>query len=275
MSRKLELLTGRDYLSYSSMSSYLECGKRFELERVWKAPESPAWYFVGGDAVHGATEMLDKGETDDVTYAWNTCWAKAEVQLPEGVEPRAGGRKSTAWPNKENRDWWLHHGPKMVQAWVDWRSTSGYQFLEMPDGSPAVEVPVVFEFDEVLVKGYIDRVMVDPNGQVVVVDLKTGSREPASSLQLAVYALGLQRTSGITATLGGYWMARQGDIPNLNSLSHLTGDLVGGWFNDVRRGIEAEIFVPKVSPLCNSCSVSAYCAAVGGSIEPLKRNMSN
>jgi len=271
MSSKLELLTGRNYLSYSSMSSYLECGKRYELERIYNAPQSPAWYFLGGDAVHSATEALDKGEQESVEQAWTDAWMNALDTLEPGEEPRAGGRKSAAWPNKEDRAWWEHHGPGMVAEWVRWRDASGYQFLEMPDGSPAIEVPVDFEFASTMVKGYIDRVMVDGSGQVIVVDLKTGSRKPVSSLQLAVYALGLQHVHGITATLGGYWMSRQGDIPSLHSLAHLTSELVGGWFNDVHRGIEQEIFVPKVSPLCSACSVKDFCPAVGGNESALTR----
>ena len=274
MSKKLEILTGRNYLSYSSLSSWLECSKRFELERVLNAPQTEAWWFLGGNAVHKASELLDLGELDDPTIAWARAFNEELEKIEPGTEIKAGGRKSKDWPDKENKDWWETFGPQFVASWVRWRDEKfrdGWQWLETPTGDPAVEVPVQFEFEDVLVKGYIDRVMVDPNGQVIVVDLKTGSREPNSSLQLAIYALGLQRNLGVTATLGGYWMARQGDIPTQHSLSHLTDELVGSWFKSVQTGIENEIFVPKVGPLCNSCSVQAYCPAVGGNQDLLTR----
>ena len=274
MSKKLEILTGRSYLSYSSLSSWLECSKRFELERVLNAPQTEAWWFLGGNAVHKASELLDLGELDDPSIAWARAFNEELEKIEPGSEIKAGGRKSKQWPDKENKDWWEYHGPQFVASWIRWRDEKfrdGWQWLETPTGDPAVEVPVQFEFEDVLVKGYIDRVMVDPNGQVIVVDLKTGSREPNSSLQLAIYALGLARNLGVTATLGGYWMARQGDIPTQHSLSHLTDELVGSWFKSVQTGIENEIFVPKVGPLCNSCSVQAYCPAVGGNQDLLTR----
>ena len=275
MSKKLEVITGRNYLSYSSMSSWLECGKRFELERVYNAPQTGAWYFLGGNAVHKASEYLDLGETDDSHAAWSRAWAEELANVEPGTEIKAGGRKSKQWPDKENKDWWEYHGPQFVESWRLWtqeKFREGWTWLHHgPNDVPAIEVPVQFEFEDVLVKGYIDRVMVDPNGQVIVVDLKTGSREPNSSLQLAIYALGLQRNIGVTASLGGYWMARQGDIPTQHSLSHLTDELVGSWFKGVQTGIENEIFVPKVGPLCNSCSVQAYCPAVGGNQDALTR----
>jgi hypothetical protein len=42
--------------SYSSFTSWLRCGKAWELERKLKAPSEPAWWFVGGSAFHTAAE---------------------------------------------------------------------------------------------------------------------------------------------------------------------------------------------------------------------------
>lgn len=46
--------------SYSSFTSWLSCGKSWQLARVVKVPETPAWYLVGGSAVHSATEAEDR-----------------------------------------------------------------------------------------------------------------------------------------------------------------------------------------------------------------------
>lgn len=269
MTSKLETLTQKNYLSYSSMNTYLECGERFRLERVLGAPQQKAWYFIGGDAVHTATERLDKGQIDNPATAWAEAWAQSLDTVNPGEVIRSSGRKTKDWPDKENRDWWEHHGPQFVASWVTWRDArlaEGWHILD-----PGIEVPVEFQAHDVLVKGYIDRVMVDPNGQVTVIDLKTGSREPSSSLQLAVYALGLERSHGYGAGLGGYWMARQGDVPTFHSLLHLTDGLVARWFADTKKAIEEEIFIPKVGPLCTACSVAPFCSAVGGDPSSLGR----
>lgn len=48
-----------DHVSYSSLSTYLDCGWMYILTRAVKVPEKPAWWFIGGNAVHEATEKLD------------------------------------------------------------------------------------------------------------------------------------------------------------------------------------------------------------------------
>ena len=42
--------------SFSAFTSWLRCGKAFQLERNLQAPSEPAWYFVGGSAFHAAAE---------------------------------------------------------------------------------------------------------------------------------------------------------------------------------------------------------------------------
>lgn len=272
---KLEILTGRNYLSYSSLSSWLDCGARFKYERVMNAPQTEAWYFLGGHAVHAATEKADHEGITRIDEAGPLFLEAFDLEVQrlhdkgyDLAKVKAGGRKSTKWPMKEDIHFWRSEGPGMVANWIQWRTdrfNEGWQFLPLPDGSPAIEVPVQVEFPEILVKGFIDRVMVSDTGEVHVVDLKSGSRSPESSLQLGIYALGLRRNFGITAPLGGYWMARTGVLNQPTSLLHYTHELVGDWFTQAKRGIEAEIFIPHVSSFCNSCGSAPFCPAVGGS----------
>ena len=265
----LEVLTGRNYLSHSSLTSWLKCGEQFRLERVAGAPQGTAWYLVGGSAVHKASELLDKGEQTDLLAAWKLAWDEcyADDITSKGILPldvRAGGRASKEWPNKENADWWQVNGPVMLQQYIAWRDarfSEGWQWLQLPDGSPAVELGIQLELGGVLVKGFIDRVMVNDAGELIVVDLKTGSHTPASTLQLAIYALGVERHLGVLPILGGYYMARKAELSGPSSLLHYTPELVGKWFAQAKAGIEAEIFVPQPSSLCGSCTVRQYCTA--------------
>lgn len=48
------------YVSYSSFTSWLSCAKQYQLERILGVTAQPAWYFVGGSAVHAATEHYDR-----------------------------------------------------------------------------------------------------------------------------------------------------------------------------------------------------------------------
>ena len=47
------------HVSYSALTTYLDCGWKYYLTRVEKLTEQPTWYFCGGSAVHTATELYD------------------------------------------------------------------------------------------------------------------------------------------------------------------------------------------------------------------------
>ena len=53
-------LTNRDYLSYSSFTTFVECGEKYRLKKVIGVEvEEAAWYFTGGSAVHAGSEAID------------------------------------------------------------------------------------------------------------------------------------------------------------------------------------------------------------------------
>lgn len=56
----VELVGAPAHRSYSSFTSWLSCGKAWQLQRQIRVPETPAWYLCGGNAVHEATEVFDR-----------------------------------------------------------------------------------------------------------------------------------------------------------------------------------------------------------------------
>jgi len=63
--------------SFSSLTSWIRCGKAWQLERELQAPSEPAWWFVGGSAFHTAAEKYllaefekknDKSTTVEVPF---------------------------------------------------------------------------------------------------------------------------------------------------------------------------------------------------------------
>lgn len=270
---RLEILTGKNYLSHSSLTSWLDCGERYRLERIENVPQQKSWWLVGGSAFHKASEYLDLGTEENTAAAWKRAWDEQYAEdIPAGSDHskiRAGGRVSKQWPEKENIDWWQETGPDMLVKYVEWRDAKfaeGWQWFRLPDGSAAIEVPVQLVLnegtdDQVLVKGYIDRVMVTDDGELLVNDLKSGSRQPASTLQLGIYAQGFARAFGVTPILGGYYMSRKAELTGPVSLLHYTPELIGRWFGMAQEGISDGIFIPHVSSFCGTCSVKPYCSA--------------
>ena len=47
-----------EHRSFSAFTSWLRCGKAYQLERTLKAPSEPAWWFAGGSAFHTAAEKF-------------------------------------------------------------------------------------------------------------------------------------------------------------------------------------------------------------------------
>lgn len=47
------------HVSWSSMETWMSCGKKFQLQRLLKVEQRPSWAAVAGSAVHSATEDID------------------------------------------------------------------------------------------------------------------------------------------------------------------------------------------------------------------------
>ena len=256
----LEALTGSKYLSFSSLESWLSCGEKYRLQKVVGVHQQQAWYLLGGSAVHEATELLDTQAVDTPEEAWRQAWAKQIATVEDYSQVRAGGRVSKQWPNKENHEWWEVNGLEMV------RSYQQHMHTLLTNGWTLLGVETAFELDisGVQIRGFIDRVLANPDGEVEVHDIKTGSHTPAWTLQLGTYAHGAKQGLGVTPTIGRYYMARTATLTDQASLLHYTPELLTLWFGKAREAIEAEVFVPHVTAMCGSCSVRDFCVAVGG-----------
>jgi PD-(D/E)XK nuclease superfamily len=264
----IEVLTGRAHVSYSSLTSYLDCGERFRLERIKNVSGEPGYWLAGGSAVHTASEWVDHsllgGADSHEALAQGTHHFDVEFakQLSGHEAWKTSGRKTKEYPNGEDESWWRVNGHNMVQSYLDWRLTSGFQLLQMPDGTPAIEVATDFNLPgDVKVKAYIDRVFVHPDGTMHIIDIKTGKSTPPSALQLGLYATALEIQFGMRPQFGGYWMARSGTVPENNVLDRYTKEMLGRWMRDFRKAVESEIFIPHVTNMCVGCSVNVQCYA--------------
>ena len=252
-------LTGRDYLSFSSLSSYADCGERFYWERVKSVRTEKGWWLPAGTAFHLATEWLDEGRALTPNKAWHEAWTQTMAKEEE-TPTKTGGRATKQWPNKETPDYYHFHAPVWLENYCKWRDDrlfEGWNWVSIND-KPAIEVPVSGELGGVNVKGYIDRIMASPEGEAHVIDIKTSSRTP-TSVQLDVYAQLIGDNYGIPVTYGSYYMARKGEVSEPKPMDMSTAAL-SNQFTMAKRGIEAEVFLPNVGMLCGTCGVRSHCS---------------
>lgn len=257
------------HLSHSALTTFLSCGHKYYLSRVVKSPEDPAWWFIGGNAVHSASEEYDWCDWNgaDVpsdtnlfmdAFAEHTALTLDSIgeDVPSGW--RAGGRVSKAWPEKENDDWWMANGPSMVDNWVKWRNGCGWSLFEL-NGRPAIELGIDFEVDgEYAVKMFIDRLMVNEHGELVVVDLKSGSSSPKSDLQLAMYAYGCEKILGVRPKWGTFWKAREGTTTPLVDLDAFPSEKVEFIVSGFDKLRKSGIFLPNLDE-CGYCGFKNIC----------------
>lgn len=282
MTHTLEELTGKPYLSYSSLSTYLKCGESYRLSRIEKVPEAPAYWLPGGTAVHYGCEVFDQEYEGGLDYqeavargvqAYHDKFTEAVAELDaqrDGQEWRAGGRRSKQWPNGEDATWWRTEGPPQVARYADWRlGHSALHIWTVPEtGDLAIELPFSTDLGNGnLTHGYIDRIFINEASlELIVVDLKSGQRTPSDPTQLALYATAVEIEHGIRPRYGAYYMTREGALKGEADLSRFDRNMLGMWLTMARTGIENELFLPHIDSMCNTCSVRNYCYAMNPQI---------
>ena len=257
LTENLIRVTGKDYLSHSAISAYSRCSEQFRLERIEKIPTTGSWAMFGGKVFHTASEYLDKAQVLTVQRAVEDAWAHEEKHSASLDSLRPGGRGKV-----ENGDWWRDFLPTALQRYADWvqgRLDAGWDWLQV-GGKPGIEFSVRGQIGGVPALGYVDRAMVSPDGQVFLIDLKTGKSR--SQEQLDVYAHLMWQTYQIMPSFTQIFDGRKAEITETWPVRDESR--LAGWWAPVADGISSELFAPSPSPqVCSWCDVKPYCRLNG------------
>lgn len=261
-----------EYRSVSQYQQYTKCPHAYYLARVEKVWKRPAAWLAHGSAVHEAAE------------AWERARIAGEGMTRE--QAKEVFRKSykhhidEACEETPNLSWWFssgryhgeqdisrrwHIGQEQVDKYIDWREKHPDERIWItPDGEPAVELGFEMNLDGVPVRGFIDAVIVDEHGRLVVRDNKTGAT-PGDDFQLGVYKVALEVGYGVIAPVGDYWMGKTGKPTIPYDLSEWTPETVAARFKELDENIREKRFDPiPDADVCRRCDVSYDCPfAVG------------
>lgn len=130
--------------------------------------------------------------------------------------------------------------------------------------------------DELLIRGYLDRLDVAPDGALRVVDYKTGGApreafEARALFQLKFYALVLWRTRGVVPRVLRLLYLRDAEVldytPDADELVRFERTVVALW-RAIEQATARQDFRPRPSRLCDWCSHQARCPSFGGTPPP-------
>lgn len=261
-----------EHISHSALNNYLRCGKAYELGKLG-VEEKPAWWLIGGSAVHKATEWIDKGVWDgSPELAFITAFQNEIVQAQQSWPNADEWRKAGFGARAQGYEHWMQQGPRYVEQWAShnaWFSEIEYDVsTTLPSG--------------IKIKAYVDRVEVSPEG-VMVIDLKTGSARPDSDQQLGIYSVltlhKLNQDPKYTVPdmrlghqlLGAYnYMFKDDEFYEMD-VSNWTLDTVDEIAKEWYNGISSGVFLPNRGKQCGTCGVAQACYLQSGDTDVSRR----
>lgn len=186
-------------------------------------------------------------------HAWKECLGDKDL-----TGARVAGRASKANPNKEDVAQWQKQGPTWVHEYTQWRQGNpNWKIWKTPQGIPAIELGLNPTIAGITVKMFIDRVF-EVDGSLVVLDLKTSSRDPQSALQLGFYKYGLEHQFGQPVDFGTYYMSRKAGTLAMIDLSWYTDEKLEYLVETFDKSRKAGIFLPNAES-CGLCGYTKIC----------------
>jgi putative RecB family exonuclease len=247
-------------LSPSKVASFTDCGLAFRFSAIDRLPEPPAPWSTKGTLVHMALERLHllpaAERTVEAALGLLTEAAGDLRDDPDyadlGLEPEAEGE-------------FLADAADLVQRYFQ---------LEDPRRIEAIglELSLDATVDGVRLRGIIDRLDLDADGELIVTDYKTGAspseRHERKRLSgVHIYSLLCEQLLGRRPKRVQLLYLRD-PLALLTEPSDRstrgTRRTLGAVWQAVERACEREDFRPHASPLCSWCAFQAWCPAFGG-----------
>jgi len=248
-------------LSPSKVSSFRDCALAFRFTAIERLPEPATIWTVKGTLVHRALEQL----------FWNHAQGRRSPAA-------AAAELDTAWTALQDGPDFLSLGLGVDEA-AALRTdaeelVANYFLLEDPDEITPVGIELTLEarLGDVRLRGILDRLDRTPDGDLVVIDYKTG-RAPARAHEQArlagvqLYALLCQEVLGRRPAQVKLLHLKEPTVitaaPSEQGLKAQRIKTLAVW-TAIERACRYEDFRPKTGPLCRFCRFQDFCPAFGG-----------
>ena len=258
-------------LSPSRAADFKTCPLLFRFRSIDRLPEPPTPDKARGTLVHAVLERLFDHPAIERTPGAAAALIEPQWRRLVEEEPELG----EMFPAEETSGF-LASATELLD---------GYFAVEDPRRLEPAEREALIEAiveDQLLIRGYLDRLDVSPGGDLRVVDYKTGGApreafEARALFQLKFYALVLWRTRGIVPKVLRLLYLRDAEIcdyaPDAEELMRFERTLLALW-RAIEAATLAQDFRPKPSKLCGWCSHQVRCPEFGGQIPPFPQQVS-
>lgn len=259
--------TVRASLSPSRAADFKTCPLLYRFRSIDRLPEQPTVEQARGTLVHAVLERLF-----DLPPAGRTPRAASDLVAPqwERLITEQPELAALFTDDAEARSTFLHSAAGLLQ---------GYFAVEDPRRLEPAEreslISAVVD-EELLIRGYLDRLDVAPDGALRVVDYKTGGApreafEARALFQLKFYALVLWRTRGVVPRVLRLLYLKDVEVcdytPDADELVRFERTVVALW-RAIEAATAAQDFRPRPSRLCDWCSHQRLCPSFGGTPPP-------
>ncbi len=255
-------------LSPSRAGDFMTCPLLYRFRTVDRIPEPFSPDAVRGTVVHKVLEDLfdlPAGERtpERAREMLTPAWA-ALLEADAGLAEMFGGE-----------------GPDVAGWLASCRDVlERYFTLEDPRRLEPAERELYVEAlldSKLLLRGFVDRIDVSPEGLIRVVDYKTGRSpgemfEAKALFQMKFYALVIWRTRGVIPSVLQLVYLGNGEVlrytPDEQDLVATERKVEAIW-QAIRAAEESGDWRPRTSRLCDWCAHQAICPAYGGTPPPL------
>jgi putative RecB family exonuclease len=260
-------------LSPSRAGDFLSCPLLYRFRTIDHLPEPPSPDAVRGTVVHKVLEDLfdlpaDRRTPEQAQMLLQPAWEQLAEQEPALLEMFAGDEPDFPGPDAAA---WLASCRSVLER---------YFTLEDPSRLEPAERELYVETlldSRLLLRGFVDRIDVAPDGAIRVVDYKTGRSpgemfEAKALFQMKFYALVIWRTRGVVPAmlqlvyLGNGEMLRY--VPDERDLLATERKVEAIW-RAIKLAEETGDWRPSPGRLCSWCAHQAVCPAWGGTPPPL------
>ncbi|MDP9795714.1 putative RecB family exonuclease [Catenuloplanes nepalensis] len=270
-------------LSPSRAGDFKTCPLLFRFRTIDRLPELPTADQVRGTLVHAVLERLYDLPAADRTPAAAfdlvaPSWERLLAEDPTlSVLFEAPAQQAEVLIE-------VQPGEAPVAGLGDFLGSArellkGYFTLEDPRRLEPAEreqlISTVVD-DRLRLRGFVDRLDVSPDGQIRVVDYKTGGApreafEAKALFQLKFYALVLWRTRGVVPRVLRLIYLKDVEVcdysPDLEELQRFERTVLA-LAKAIESATAARDFRPQPSKLCGWCNHKALCPAFGGTPPP-------